>query len=234
MLLLCGCNYKEVVLTSNDVILELSHSPNSIPADGVSKVVFKVRLPDNSSDSKRNVILTTTKGIFEVENKNTVMVVASNVIDAGSQKVEGFASLISSNDEGFAIVNAAVGTSNRADTIYFDRSYPEMINLQVDRSNYKPDATTEITMTTVLTRMVGHGSVSAGQVITLDVYYDLTNTPIDHFRNKTTIIDNAGKCVNYFSLPYGSTYLGRIRAVTTAKNANNQTISDTSFINVIN
>lgn len=232
VLLLNGCNYKEDIVVPQDVIISIKSEPGIIVADGVSKSLITVRLPDKTLDTKRSIILTTTKGLFEVEGKNTTTITAGNVVTPEGTQIIGYATLISSADAGTATVKAASGNFSRSVTINFTTAFPDAIHLQVDKNNYKPDAASEVTVTIVLNRNIGTGTVSSGQTVTLSVV-DSLNNPIGQFRNKILLTDASGKCVNYFSLPLNNTYLGKITATATTVNSANQTISDSAIITVI-
>lgn len=228
-----GCDYKEVTEPTADSIIKVTAAPTSIPADGVSKTEISVQLPDDVMDTKRSVIFTTTRGLFEIENKNTTTVTALDLTVGTDVKKIAKATLIGTTDEGTSVVIIKVQSYVLTTNISFTRAYPETIQVGVDKLNYKVDGNAEITVTTQLKRNTGNGKISNGQSITLNAIDTLGN-PIGIFRNKTLLADADGKVVNYFSLPASLNYTGGVRIYATAvKDANNAVLPDTARINVI-
>jgi hypothetical protein len=228
-----SCNYSEDNITADDVIISLSHSPQTTIANGVNKVVIAVELPNQTIASKRSVSITTTKGLFEIENKNSVTISAVNVVENGEQKVKAFVTLVSGTEEGDAIIKASIDNFSKTETITFTRSFPDQINILTDKINYVVNNTNEIAVTVQLSKNKGEGNISQGQqILSLDAY-DSANSPIGQFRNKTTNIDSSGKCINYFSLPAGNPYLGQIKFKATVLGADNQLKTGENNINVV-
>jgi hypothetical protein len=232
LIMLTACNYKENIVNPRDVIISMTAQPTTVEADGVSKVLITVQLPDYSLEGKRSITLTTSKGLFEVEGKNITTITAGNVTTQDGVHVIGYVNLITSTDVGVATVKATSGNFSQSANITFKNANPDMIYLQVDKLNYKPDATTEVTLTIQLTRNTGTGSVSINQAVAI-VATDSLNNPIGQFRNKTILTDATGKCVNYFSLPLTNNYTGKVIFTATSTNNSNQPIAATAIVNII-
>src|ERR1700710_1040773 len=214
---LSGC-YKESVVAQGQVILSMKNMPSGIPADGVSKTLISLELPQETTDANNSIVFTTTKGLFDLVLKNTATINAQNVIGADSliHKIATI-NLVSTTDEGPAIITATIKNYSLSDTINFTRAYPDSIFVFVDKLNYQfPFASTltnsEVTVTVQIKRKVGTGIPSIGQTISLSAVDSTINgIAIGNFRNKSLTTDAAGACVNYFSLPPTNTYLGTIK-----------------------
>jgi hypothetical protein len=230
MLFAFGC-YKENEVPDTDIFTDID-VPDSLIADGVSKAIISVELPNETITAKRAVQFTTTKGLFDVEGKNTISVLASDIYINGEKHVIAKTNLISDNEEGACVVSVKVQNYLRLDTINFIRAFPNSISVAVDKLNYKPDITAELSITVQLKRLTGEGKVSTGQFIKLAVF-DRDGQSIGNFRNKTTMIDVDGKCVNTFSIPASLGYNGQIKIVATAANSYSTEISDSTFVNVL-
>ncbi len=209
---LIGC-YTERVAPASDIIISMVHTPSSIPADGVSRTLISITLPDETSDANNSITLTASKGVFEIAGKTTITLSALDVIgsDGKNQKV-ATAWLISSTDETKSYIAATVKSYMSTDSISFTRSYPDSIDVRVDKLIFVPSTTAELTVTTQIKRNIGRGTPSAGQPVTLTARDNSGNT-IGRFRNFTTVTDVAGTCVNYFSIDPSSTYTGPVTFV---------------------
>lgn len=229
LLLCCSSCYKEDKVVVSDVIKEFTISPSALPADGLSKAQIMVILPDDVLDTKRSVVFTTTKGLFDIEAKNSVTVVAVDTMLNGRQQVVAIASLVAANEEGKALVTAKVQNFAVGGEVTFSRSYPNTISLNVDKLSVKGDA--EIMVTTQLKRNTGRGKPSPGQEITLEAV-DSSGNRIGNFRNLALVTDQDSKCVNYFSVP-ATSYYGPIVLRTTVRDSNQQVLTGTAFVNII-
>lgn len=209
----------------------MSGNHATIPADGVSKQMITLELPDKTTDATNSVIFNTTKGLFDVAAKNTITVSAQNVMISGATHKVATVYLISTGDEGTAYVTATIKNFTQTDTIGFTRAYPDLIHLNVDKLNYQAGNGTEATVTVQCRRNIGTGTPSIGQAITLTAL-DNDLKPIGVFRNLNLMTDASGNCVNYFSLPLGSAYLGKITlTASVASDLTGKLISDAANIN---
>lgn len=223
--------YKENLVPQTNVILSMSANHTAIPADGVSKQLITLELPNKTIDVSNSVVFNTTKGLFDIAAKNTITVSAQNVMISGALHKIATVYLISSGDEGTAYVTATIKNYTQTDTINFTRAYPDQIHLNVDKLNYQAGNSTEVSITVQCRRNPGTGTPSIGQSVTLSAV-DSTQKPIGVFRNLNLLTDASGNCVNYFSLPLGSTYLGKVYlSASVVSDATGKTISDTATIN---
>lgn len=230
VLVLAGC-YKEPVILQNQVILSMSGNHTSLPADGVSKQMITVELPDKTTDATNSVVFNTTKGLFDVAGKNTITVSAQNTNISGQIHKIATVYLISSADEGIAYVTATIKNYTQTDTITISRAYPDIIHVNVDKLNYQLSNTGEVTITVQTKRNPGTGTPSVGQPITLSAL-DSTKKVIGSFRNLNLLTDATGNCVNYFSLPIGATYTGKILiSAGIQSDPTGKTINDAATIN---
>lgn len=232
LLMLISACYKEQQITQTDVIVSMTGNKSSITADGVSKQLITVQLPDKTTDANNSVVFTTTKGLFDVVAKNTVTVTAQNTMVNGQLQKIASAYLVSTTDEGPAYVTATVKNYSQTDTINFSRAYPEQIHLNVDKLNYQLSNTGEVTVTIQTKRNPGEGTPSTAQAVTLTAL-DNTQANIGSFRNLTLVTDVSGNCVNYFSMPLGSTYTGTVTFKASVQtDVTGKTNSDSQTINI--
>src|ERR1700744_58212 len=180
-LLLTSC-YKEQNVPQSSVILSRSANQSGIPADGVSKQLITLELPDKTTDATNSIVFNTTKGLFDIAAKNTITVSAQNVTIDGKLHKIASVYLISSGDEGIAYVTATIKNFTQTDTIKFTRAYPDQIHITVDKLNYQAGNSTESTITIQSRRNPGTGISSIGQSVTLSAS-DSTQKPIGVFRN---------------------------------------------------
>lgn len=209
--------YKENSVPTNEVILSMTGNQSSIPADGVSKQLITIEIPSVTTDANNTITLTTTKGLFDVINKNTATVIAQNITTDGTLHKIASINLISSNDTGIAYVTASIKNHSQTDTIRFINAFAEQIKISVDKLNYQISNTGEVTVTVKVSRLPGHGVPTASQSITL-VAMDSTGSPVHQvgrFRNFTTLTDASGSCTNYFSIPLSNPYTGKVKLLTT-------------------
>jgi hypothetical protein len=226
---LFGC-YKEEQVTPNEVIISMTGDKSTIPADGVSKQLITIEIPATTADANNTITLITTKGLFDVVNKNTTTVTAQNIIINGVVHKVASVNLVSSTDEGAAYVSATIKNYTQIDTIFFTKAYPEQIKIAVDKLNYQISNTGEVVVTVKVSRLPGNGTPTPGQTITL-VALDNAQNPIGRFRNLNNTTDAAGTCINYFSIPLTNPYLGPVKLLTTVqKSITGNTITDSVFI----
>lgn len=231
LILATGC-YKETEVPEGDIFVQIGTGGKTLQADEVSKLNIAVELPMGTVSAKRSVVFSTSKGTFEIENKNTMTVSASDVYLNGERKIIASANLISTVQEGACVISIRVQNYLKQDTVYFTRAYPELITATVDKLNYKPDGTAELTLVAQLKRQSGNGKVSLGQNIKIEAY-DISGAPIGNFRNKTLAVDADGKVTNFFSIPVALGYSGQVRIVASAFNSPTSEISETININVL-
>lgn len=230
LVILTSC-YKETPAPQSSVILAMSANHASIPADGVSKQLITLELPDKTTDATNSIVFNTTKGLFDIAAKNTITVSAQNVMINGKLNKIATVYLISSGDEGIAYVTATIKNYTQTDTINFIRAYSDQIHLYVDKLNYQNGNGTEVTITVQCRKNPGSGTPSIGQAITLSAR-DSTQKPIGIFRNLNLLTDASGNCINYFSMPSGSTYVGKIYLTASVVNdPSGMSISDATTIN---
>jgi hypothetical protein len=228
-ILTCGC-YKEKQVSSNEVIISMTGNQSSIPADGISKRLITIEIPSITADANNSIALITTKGVFDMVDKNTTTVTAQNVIINGTLHKIASVNLISSINEGIAYVTAAIKNYNQVDTIIFTKAYAEEIKIFVDKLNYQVSNTGEVVVTIKINRLFGDGSPTSYQAITLTAL-DSTQNPVGRFRNFSTITDASGSCVNYFSIPVANPYTGKIKLLATVqKNSAGDIIADSTII----
>lgn len=232
LLILAGC-YKEKTASSSEVILSIGHSPTTIPADGVSKSLITVEIPAETPDASNSIVLTTTKGLFDVIAKNTATISAQNVMGTdGKNHRIGTMYLVATNDTLPAIITATIKNYSKSDTVIYSRAYPSQIRISIDKLIYLPASNGEVAITVQIKRDVGFGTPTTGQMITLDAL-DVNNLPIGNFRNKTLVTDAAGNCVNFFSMPTPNTYNGIVKfRATVVKDAAGGILTDETIINV--
>lgn len=229
----CSCKYEEVTLPASQVIKGVTITPDTIAADGVSKALISVELPFETVDSKRAVALSSNKGLFEIEGKNTTTITAIDTMINGEFKKIAQTSLISDNLEGLATVTINVQNYVLTRTILVSRAYPDIITLSTDKLSYKPDVNAEITLTIQIQRSPGFGKPSPGQEITLTAT-DKSGLPIGDYRNKTVLTDADGKVVNYFSISPSLNYSGIVTIKASVKKADGTfTPPATVLINVL-
>jgi hypothetical protein len=229
LILFYGC-YKEDIIPSNEVIINMTGNNVSIPADGASKQLITIEIPVTSSDANNSIVLTTNKGLFDIVNKNTTSVTAQNVTVNGTLHKIASVNLISSTDIGTAYVTATIKNFSQVDTVFFTNAYAEQIKLYVDKLNYQISNTGEVIVTVKINRLPGNGITTANQIISL-VALDNNNNPVGHFRNFNTITDASGSCINYFSIPMASPYIGTVKFTATVQtNSSGNTITDTQTI----
>ena len=232
LLIISGC-YKETPVATNEVILTMTGNQSSIPADGASKQLITIEIPSNTTDANNSIALTTTKGLFEIVNKNTTTVTAQNVkIDGTLHKIASV-TLISSNDVGIAYVTASIKNYSQIDTINFTNAYAEQIKISVDKLNYQISNTAEVIVTVKINRLPGNGTPTPSQTITLTAL-DSTQNPnnqVGRFRNFDTVTDSSGSCVNYFSIPLTNPYTGKVKLLATIPtNSSGHIITDSATI----
>jgi hypothetical protein len=213
-------NYSQVdtITFRNGFIMSMTGNQTSIPADGVSKQLITIEIPPTTIDANNSIALTTSKGLFDVVNKNTTTVVAQNVSVNGVLHKIASINLISSNDTGTAYVTASIKNYSQADTVKLTNAFAEQIKISVDKLNYQISNTGEVTVTVKISRFPGHGTPTPSQNITL-VAMDSTQNPshqVGRFRNFTTLTDASGSCVNYFSIPLTNPYTGKVKLFATA------------------
>lgn len=222
--------YKETLVATNEVILSMTGNQSSIPADGVSRQLITIEIPSNTTDANSSITLITTKGLFDVVNKNTTTVTAQNVTINGILHKIASVNLISSNDVGIAYVTTSIKNYSQVDTINFINAYAEQIKISVDKLNYQISNTGEVTVTVKISRLPGNGIPTPSQNITL-IAKDSTNNLVGRFRNYTTITDVSGSCVNYFSIPLTNPFTGKVKLLTTIPtNPLGNIISDSTII----
>lgn len=230
--LLVGC-YKEESVPVNDVIMSLDLGNKVIEADGVSKQVIKIEIPSSTSDANNLITLITTKGLFDIAGKNTISIAAQNVVANGVLRKIATATLISSNDTGYAYLTATIKNYSVLDSIRFVNAYPDQIRISVDKLNYQVSSGGEVTVTVKLSRAQGKGNPTPGQRISLlaiDSTGDVSRQ-VGRFRNLNTVTDASGTCVNYFSVPLTSPYLGKVKFLSSvSKDISGRTISDSAVI----
>lgn len=232
ILIISGC-YKENSVLTNEVILSMTGNQSSIPADGVSKQLITIEIPPVTSDANNTISLSTTKGLFDVVNKNIATVIAQKITINGVLHKIASINLISSNDTGTAHVTATVKNFSQTVAIKFTNAYPEQIKILVDKLNYQISNTGEVTITVKISRLPGHGVPTANQNITL-IAMDSTGNPnrkVGRFRNYTTLTDASGNCINYISIPLSNPYIGSVKLFTTIpKDISGNIISDSTSI----
>ena len=234
MLIISSC-YKESSVATNEIILNMTGNHSSIPADGVSKQLITIEIPSNTTDANNSISLTTTKGLFDVVNKNTTIVSAQNVmINSTLHKIASIY-LISSNEIGDAFVTASIKNYSQIDTIYFTNAYAEQIKISVDKLNFQLNNTGEVTVSVKINRLPGNGTPSSSQNINL-IAIDSTqniNNKVGEFRNFTTLTDASGTCINYFSIPISKPYFGKVKFLATIQNSTSgSTIKDSAIVTV--
>jgi len=231
-LLQWGC-YKEKNVPQDQVILRAGHLPVATAADGVSKVLISVEINPAATDASNSVLLTTTKGLFDIVAKNTVTLVAQSVLGANGENHKiATVNLVSTTDTVPAIITATVKNFSRLDTVLFARAYPTLLRVTTDKLIYLPASNGEVTVTVNVRREVGMGVPTLGQFITLEAL-DQNNVAIGNFRNKTVVTDAAGNCVNFFSMPTPNSYVGIVKfRTTTVKDAAGNLLTDSTIINI--
>lgn len=213
-MLLCSSCYKESAVPVDEVIIGMTGNQASIPADGVSKQLITIEVPATISDAGNLIVLTTTKGTFEVAGKNTTTVSAQNVMINGSLHKVASVSLVSTTEAGVAYVTAAIKNYSKTDTVHFTNAYPDQVKVQVDKLNYQVSNTGELTVTIKISRSPGKGNPTSYQAATLSAL-DSTGQPVGRFRNYNAMTDAAGNCLNYFSIPTSNPYTGRVKLIAT-------------------
>ncbi|MTH15818.1 hypothetical protein [Flavobacterium sp. LC2016-01] len=208
LILFFGC-YKEDIITADDIIISMTGNNTSIAADGTSKQLITIEIPSTATDANNSITLTTTKGLFEIVNKNTVTVTAQNIIDNGTLHKIASVNLISSNDTGTAYVTATIKNYSKTAAVSFTNAYAEQIKLSVDKLNYQISKEGEVTVTVKIDRLPGNGSPTPGQTIVLTALDNNLN-PVGSFRNFNTLTDTSGICTNYFSIPLTNPYTGTV------------------------
>jgi len=228
-------NYSQVdtITFTNGFIFSMTGNQTFIPADGVSKQLITIEIPPTTIEANNTIALTTSKGLFDVVNKNSTTVVAQNVtINESLHKIASIY-LVSSNDTGSAYVTASIKNYIQTDTIKFTNAFAEQIRISVDKLNYQISNTGEVTVTVKISRFAGHGTPTPGQNITL-IAMDSTQNPnqqVGQFRNFTTRTDGAGNCLNYFSIPFTNAYYGKVKFLATVPtDDSSKFISDSTTI----
>lgn len=228
-------NYSQVdtITFTNGFIMSMTGNQTFIPADGLSKQLITIEIPPTTIDANNTIALTTSKGLFDVVNKNTTTVVAQNVTINGILHKIASINLVSSNDTGTAYVTASIKNYIQTDTIKLTNAYAEQIKISVDKLNYQISNTGEVTVTVKISRFPGHGTPTPNQNITL-IAMDSTQNPshqVGRFRNFTTLTDASGSCINYFSIPLTNPYTGKVKLLATSPtDVSGNFIADSTFI----
>ncbi len=229
LILQFGC-YKEKQALVNDVIINMTGNQKSIAADGVSTQLITIEVPSNSADINNSISLTTTKGLFDIVNKNTITVIPQNVIVNNTIHKIAFVNLISSTDEGIAYVTASIKNYISIDTIFFITAYADQIKILTDKLNLQISNTSEVIVTVKISRSPGKGIPTPNQNITLNAM-DNKGSPVGRFRNFNTFTDASGNCINYFSIPLTTRDTFDVKLLTSIRhNLYGEIISDSTLI----
>lgn len=205
--ILASC-YKESPVDENAVITTFT-APTAIPADGKSVGEVLIELPENAARDRRNILLTTTKGVFAENEKKEILVKAEY---APSGRLFAAANLRSTNEIDTSKITASVGGVVKNKVTYFSQANPDRVLLQSDKIAINPGFDSEVTVIIQLQRNFGQPTLNSIVTISLTDKNgnELSNSNrFGYLRNADVTSDENGKCSFIFSVG-NSGYLGEI------------------------
>lgn len=146
-ILLCiivfGCyrdkDYLPTKVNADEVILSLSATPDTIPADAQSFAYILAELPLDATDTKSTVTFTTSKGNFD-NNSKTISQTAVLVNDNGSNKRIAKVKLFSTSQIDTAEISATVANVTKTTRVVFSNLlFDSFLTLSADQSSIPAD-----------------------------------------------------------------------------------------------
>lgn len=222
-----ACEDEEALDAENlvEIITELRIEDNNQPADGLHKIKVITVFPDDFDTEDDGKV---TYLIFrdEVETEEIEITTTTE----NGKEIRKSELFISSSEVDTLAIRASISVANKSvfkeTEVQFRRAFSDSINIKSSSLVLYPDDFGEIDLTTELLRKVGVVSINSYAETTV---IDTLGNPRGFFNNYKTFSDSEGKVVNKFTLG-NDDYLGRLYAISKAKDGQNNIQSDTIMI----
>jgi hypothetical protein len=199
MIALCACDEDVEVA---DVLFNLKISDTQIVADGQSTVRISVNIPDRSTPDRRNVIFTTTAGVFTSSS--------AGKYTAKTEFLDGVltatATLRAPTSPGKIAVSVQPEFDSPikefivADTIEAVRSNPSTILLETSSFGISPNFLTEVKLTGLLKNSKGNNVSKNVKVLFEDILLDGRAANGRH-RELQSLSNDTSYVSSYYSVP---------------------------------
>ena len=221
--------YKDEVFNSilnPKEFIYLKINPDTIHADGYSKAMVEINIPEATKNNYDTIRLSATNGKFPNGNKSILVKSYDNRNDSIDLKI-GLTELISTQSPGVSLITAQVGGYIVSDTIFFARAYPEKITTILPSLTIGYGYST-IKIATKLSRKFGFPSENTTAIIKAE---DANGNSMGQFLNKNETSDLFGNIANEYSLGIDSSCnCDKVFLITTTQTGLNSFITDTVLL----